>query len=121
MKKIIVVSMGVALFGCASHSGVVPIGQDTYMMSKQAATGFGGLGSLKAELFAEANQHCGSEGKRLQVVNTHENAGPYILGNYPRAEIQYMCLRDGDHELARPKLTKSPDTVMEIRNMGANK
>ncbi len=28
------------LAGCASNSGVVPMGNDTYMVSRQAATGF---------------------------------------------------------------------------------
>jgi hypothetical protein len=37
------------LSGCASQTGVVPNGQGGYLIAKQAATGFPGLGNLKAE------------------------------------------------------------------------
>lgn len=101
--------------GCASNSGVVPIGQDTFLMSKQAATGFSGLGTLKTDLLIDANTYCVSEGKKFQIVSTNENSGPYILGNFPRAEIQFMCLESGDREIQRPKLRQNANTVIEIR------
>ena len=41
------------LIGCAANSGVVPIGNDTFFVSRQAATGFTGLGTLKAEAMRE--------------------------------------------------------------------
>ena len=102
------------LAGCASNTGIVPIGEDTYMVSRQAATGFSGSGSLKAEAFQEANQYCLSMGKKLQVVNTHEATPPFILGNFPKAEVQFMCLDKKDAELGRPKLRKEADTIIKI-------
>ena len=100
---------------CASNSGVIPIGQDTFMVSRQAATGFSGSGTLKAEAFQEASQYCASLGKSLQVISTHEASPPYILANFPKAEIQFMCLDAKDAELNRPKLRKDADTVIEIK------
>jgi hypothetical protein len=114
MKVILLVPI-ILLAGCASNSGVVPIGLDTFMVSRQAATGFTGTGNLKAEAFREANQYCASQNKSLQVVNTSEAKPPYILGNFPKAEVQFMCLDTKDAELARPKLRKEADTVIEIR------
>ena len=102
------------LAACASNTGIVPIGEDTYMVSRQAATGFSGSGSLKAEAFQEANQFCLNLGKKLQVVNTHEAAPPFILGNFPKAEVQFMCLDKKDAELGRPKLRKEADTIIKI-------
>lgn len=96
-----------ALGGCAANSGVVPIGQDTYMVSRQAATGFSGSGTLKAEAFQEANQYCASQKKVLQVINTAEASPPFILGNFPKAEVQFMCLDAADREHGRPKLQGS--------------
>lgn len=115
MRKHTIAASIVVLSGCAVNTGVIPIGQDTYMVSRQAATGFTGSGSLKAEAFGEANQYCASQNKMLQVVSTHEAAPPFILGNYPKAEVQFMCLTKGDRDLVRPRLEKSPDTVVEIR------
>ena len=42
--------------GCPSQTGVVPNGQGGYLIAKQAATGFPGLGNLKAEAMGEAIQ-----------------------------------------------------------------
>jgi hypothetical protein len=114
MKKIITAG-AIFLAGCASNSGVIPIGQDTFMVSRQAATGFSGSGTLKAEAFQEASQYCEKLGKSLQVVSTHEASPPYILANFPKAEIQFMCLDAKDAELNRPKLRKEADTVIEVK------
>ncbi|MEN6586032.1 MAG: hypothetical protein ABFE02_08335 [Sulfuricella sp.] len=111
---------GIALLaGCASNSGVMPIGQDTYMVSRQAATGFSGSGTLKAEAFQEATQYCTNQGKFVQVVSTHEAAPPFVFGNFPKAEIQFMCLSATDGELQRPRLQKTPDRVIEVKQGAA--
>ena len=115
MNKILIAVLLFAVCACASHTGVVPMGKDTYMIAKQQATGFPGLGNMKAEIIAEGTRYCASLGKKIQIVSTQETQPPYVLGNYPRAEIQFMCLADDDPELQRPKLQKTPDTVIEIR------
>jgi PEGA domain-containing protein len=102
-----------ALARCASNSGVVPIGPDTFMVSRQAATGFSGLGILKAEALREAEQYCAGKGKTMQIVNSTESQPPYIFGNFPKAEVQFMCLSADDPELARPKMSKEADVVIE--------
>jgi hypothetical protein len=77
--------------GCASNSGVVPMGADRYMVSRQAATGFSGLGTLKADALREADRYCAGHGRSLIVDNTTESQPPYLLGNFPRAEVQFHC------------------------------
>ena len=98
----------VLLSACASHTGIVPMGKDTFMIAKQQATGFPGLGNMKAEIIGEASRYCVGLGKEFQVVASQETQPPYILGNYPRSEIQFMCLSPGDPELQRPRLQKTP-------------
>ena len=116
MKKYLIVVLLLTVCACASHTGVVPMGKDTYMIAKQQATGFPGLGNMKAEIIAEGSQHCAGLGKKFQIVSTQETQPPYVLGNYPRAEIQFMCIAADDPEHQRPKLQKTPDTVIEMRN-----
>lgn len=113
-NSICIVVISLAVTACASHTGIVQMGKDTYLLAKQQATGFPGLGNMKAEIIGEASQYCVSLGKELQIVSTQETQPPYILGNYPRSEIQFMCLAAGDRELQRPKLQKTPDTVIEV-------
>ena len=115
MKVIIVATIGLMVSACASYTGVVPMGKDTYMIAKQQATGFPGLGNMKAEIIGDGTRYCAGSGKEFQIVSTQETQPPYVLGNYPRAEIQFMCLSPGDSEVERPKLQKGPDTVIELR------
>lgn len=118
MKKTLIstIVMALTLTACASHTGVVNMGRDTYMIAKQQATGFPGLGNMKAEIIGEASQYCIALGKEFQFVSSQETRPPYILGNYPRSEIQFMCLSNGDYELRRPKIQKGPDIVIETRS-----
>ncbi|MFZ6757221.1 hypothetical protein ACO0K9_08360 [Undibacterium sp. Ji50W] len=80
------------LTACASSSGVMSIGKDIYMVSRQAATGFFGSGTLKAEALQEATQYCEKLGQSFQLVSTQEARPPYLLGNVPKAEIQFTCI-----------------------------
>jgi hypothetical protein len=86
--------------GCAAHSGVVPAGLDTYLVSRQAGSGFAGSGTLKADALREAHQHCVSQQKVLTVLKTTEAQPPYIFGNFPKADVEFMCLAADDPRLA---------------------
>lgn len=104
------------LIGCASTTtGVVPMGRDTYMIAKEQGSGFPGLGTMKGEIITEAVQFCAKQGKEFQIISTKETQPPYILGNYPRSEIEFMCLNAGDKELQRPKLQPVPNTVIQVK------
>jgi hypothetical protein len=91
MPKILSAAL-VFLTGCAANPGVAPMGPDTYVVTRQAATGFSGTGDLKVEALREANQHCMSLKKEMHVVSATESQPPYIFGKYPRAEVQFKCL-----------------------------
>ena len=91
MKKLLMLS-AVILAGCASNSGVVAMGSDTYFVSRQAATGIGGMGNLKAEAIGEASQFCGAKGKALQIESQKDAQPPFVLGNYPKTELQFKCV-----------------------------
>jgi hypothetical protein len=81
------------LAGCASNSGIVPMGNDTYMVSRQAASGFSGMGTLKADAMREAYSQCQKTGKRVEVIETIDAKPPYIFGNFPKTEIRFKCVQ----------------------------
>lgn len=91
MKKLIMISV-LVLTGCAYNSGVLPIGKDSYMVSRQARTGFMGMANLKAEAIQEATAFCEGKGKVVYVTGTKESEPPFILANYPRAEVHFSCV-----------------------------
>src|SRR4051812_9434007 len=113
MRIAVTTCAALAISACASHTGVVPMGQDTFMIAQQQATGFPGLANMKAEIITEGSRHCATQGKQFQLLSTQETAPPYVLGNYPRAEIHFMCLAAGDPALQRPQLV--PESVFQIR------
>ncbi|WP_317933580.1 hypothetical protein [Halioxenophilus sp. WMMB6] len=80
------------LAGCASNSGVVPMGNDTYMVSRQAATGFTGMGTLKADAMREAYVECQKTEKSVEVLESIDSKPPYIFGNFPKTEIRFKCV-----------------------------
>lgn len=104
-------SIVLLLGGCASDSGVVPMGQGTYMVSHQSGNAFAGAANVKAETLVEANHYCLSHQQEMKVIKTTEAQPPFILGNYPRAEIQFQCLVPND-----PRLQQlAPDATVELR------
>lgn len=79
------------LTACASNSGVVNVGPDTYRLSRQAANGFNGMGNLRTEAQQEAGRACTDRGKTLRVISQTESKPPYVLGNYPKVDLTFAC------------------------------
>lgn len=93
MKKLFLTTIGLSLLtGCATTStGPVAAGPDTYIISRQAGAFPSGREPLLSEALAEATATCGGQKKTLKIISTNENAGPYILGNYPKATVMFSC------------------------------
>lgn len=91
-----------AVASCAANSGVAPLGGDAFVVTRQAATGFSGSGNLKGEALSEAGQYCAGQNKSLMVTNAKETGPPYVMGNFPKAEVEFMCLAPGDPRLMPP-------------------
>ncbi|MBT5862603.1 MAG: SHOCT domain-containing protein [Gammaproteobacteria bacterium] len=115
LRIILLIFVGLSILGCATNTGVIPIGEDSWMVSRQAGSGFSGVGTIKAEAFQEATDFCTAKSKSLQVIGVKEAEPPFINGNWYKAEIFFMCLSKGDEELTHPNLQQEPDTIIEIR------
>jgi hypothetical protein len=103
----------VLMIGCAS-SGPVPMGMDTYMLTKQSSTGFHSAGSVKADIYKEANQHCQSLGRQFQPVQDRGVDG--MPGrSFANAEVMYRCLPQGDSEIGRPTVKPLPSATIEVK------
>ena len=68
MKRIYPVVLVLALAACSS-TGVVPMDQDTYTVSKRSAqVGFGPADGAKADIYREANDFCAKQNKKVETV-----------------------------------------------------
>lgn len=102
------------LVACAS-TGIIPIGKDTYMVSKQSATGYESAVGIKGQILQEANEFCAKQGLAMVLVSLNTKDG--IPGrSYATAELVFRAVRPDDAENQRLKLERGADTTIEIRN-----
>lgn len=89
MKKAVLLAMLFLAAGCATQTGVVPAGQDTYMTSRQDNGITASAGTLQAENLKEAKQFCASKGRDFSVVSSTDI--PRALGQIPQSTLYFKC------------------------------
>jgi hypothetical protein len=102
MKQLFIIYLSTLMSACAINSGVVPLNNNTYTITKQAATGFSGIEGVREDVLQDANKFCVSMGKNLKIWSTYETKPPYIFGNFPRAFINFKC-----EDFEKPVVSKS--------------
>jgi len=88
----LLIAAGLFVAACGTNTGVTSVGPDTFRIFKQGSTGFVGSDKIKSDVMLQASQYCAERGKTMQVVNVITGQPPYILGNFPKAEIQFRCV-----------------------------
>lgn len=111
MKRIALI-LTLTTAACASHTGVMPAGTDTYMVSNQGWISTQSEGELLAASYKEASAYCASIGKKFVPVSSASRAGTFGRG-YPEANLTFRCVSEGDPELARPVMTPTPTVRIE--------
>jgi len=92
MKLYFLIASAVLVTGCATtQTGPIKVGEDMYLISRQAGAFPSGREPLLQESVQAANQRCSSDGKKMSLISSTENPGPYILFNYPKATITFKC------------------------------
>lgn len=84
------VLLAVVLAGCAT--GVVQTDKGAFMASKTSAGGaFGDPQALLADLYVEANEHCGKTGQAVETIAANPEAGiPFVRP--ARTSLQFRCV-----------------------------
>lgn len=96
--------MAALIAGCAT-SDVVPMGQNTYMVTRHVY-GFTGPSHIKAELLEKADEYCKDHGKVLLVTKTVEIGLKF--GQEAAAEVYFKALDPND------PLLKNPPAIEEV-------
>ena len=92
-----------ALIGCSS-TGVIPIGNDSYMIGKKdGAPGLGVSFSVRADVYNEATTFC--KKKNLEVKTLNVITTPARLGQLGSTELQFRCIQPNS-ESAQPQYYK---------------
>jgi hypothetical protein len=111
LLTIIVLAVG----GCAMSTGIMPVGPDTYMLSKHNAPIRGGAITAQQEALAEANAFCAQQSKVFlpNDMQTPASLNPYGPTNF---SITFRCLPPDHPDIARYRLQRSPNYIIEQRN-----
>ena len=102
------------LIGCASPSVVpiVPIGTDTYMLTKEDHAGIlGSLAKLKADVISEATAFAASKGKVAVPVSFREKPVGNRPGDWASIEYQFKLVESGSDEAKNQSLNADRRSV----------
>jgi len=93
MKRLLIIMSCLILVGCATTTtGPTPVGENKYVMSRQEGALPSGDEPLLQEVLEQADRFCKSLNKKMELLDSKENPGPYIFGNYPKASITFKCI-----------------------------
>jgi len=114
MRVFATLALSVTLVACASSSGTIKVGPDTFTISTAASHGKGGVPAAKKIAYQEATDECAKRG--LEVFSLSEKAAPpNAYEGMSSFELNFRCLRADDSEFQRQKLQSSPDSIIEKR------
>lgn len=91
MKQVLICS-ALLLAACAS-TGVMPVGDGVFMISKQSAAGiFGTPAGVEADIYREANAYCAARHQVIETVDVQtQNAVPFY--HEGSATLRFRCVQ----------------------------
>lgn len=66
-------------------------GREQYRIFHQAATGFVSISSIRQSAENRAEEFCQRNDKTYKALSEQTSQPPFILGNFPRIEIIFVC------------------------------
>jgi hypothetical protein len=115
MKKVtIYIAIAAILSSCASSSGVLTTGPDTYTISTSASPGRGGVPEAIRMAYQEAGAECTRQGREILVLD-EKSSSPTWTEGMAKATVQFRCLLSNDPEYKRPESKTNPDATIEIQ------
>jgi hypothetical protein len=67
-------------------------GAEQYRVFSHGSSGFVSLASVQSNAEGRAKEFCGREGKITKVLQQQTSTPPHVLGNFPRAELIFICV-----------------------------
>lgn len=83
--------LAVFLTGCATNSGIIPEGKDSYIVIVSAGHRFTSSGDLKIEAYKEANAYCKKFDKQIETI-LEKTIQAGVLANSSEAELKFKCI-----------------------------
>lgn len=91
MNKLILAILVGIISGCATQTGVISTGQDSFMILNQGTGFWTSPSTLVADATREAGNHCTAQKKKIEILSTQERPVGLRPGAYPEGEIRFLC------------------------------
>jgi hypothetical protein len=101
---------------CASSTGVLPAGPDTYTITEKYAPVRGGAVEAERQSLSEADAFCAQQGRKFVPVNMNDVANPANPNGATGYTVTFRCLAPNDPAVAAYKPQQTPTAAIEIRN-----
>jgi hypothetical protein len=89
MKNLIILTL--LLTGCASTSGVIADGKDSFIIIVSGGHRFTSASDLKIDAYKEANTYCKKHDAQIETISERSiQAG--VLTNSSEAELKFKCI-----------------------------
>jgi hypothetical protein len=116
MRVLGVLALCALLAACASSTGILPAGPDTYTLSERFAPVRGGGDEAQRDALTKANDFCAQQ-SRVFVPNNMGAAGNLANPNGPTGySVTFRCLPPNDPAVASYRLQPAPNVIIEQRN-----
>jgi len=90
--KYLIIALSMLLFTGCSSSGVIPIGDGVYTLSKLSpACGFSDGEGAKTDLYKEANVFCSEKNQEISVVKATARKG-VVFVRCAGADLEFRCV-----------------------------
>lgn len=89
MKRMMIAG-ALILAGCASTTGVVPMGNNAYMVAREDNSPGASIGAVKVAALQEAGAYCATKSQGFEVVSS--NDVPRSFGQFPQSQLQFRCV-----------------------------
>src|SRR5258707_7092488 len=104
----LLLASAVVLIGCASSTGILPAGPNTYTLSERFAPVRGGGDEAQRDALTKANDFCIQQGRQFVPNNMGQDgnlANPYGPTGY---RVTFKCLLPNDPAIAGYQLQPAP-------------
>lgn len=112
MKRVSLISICIVVAGCATSSGILNLGPNTFSVSIHAAPARGGSVGARGLALQAANAHCASMSKYILTTNIKTYPSSHLPGG--TADIIFRCLDADDPSLKQPIYETPADIKVEV-------
>jgi hypothetical protein len=116
MRILGMVTLGAALGGCATSTGILPAGPDTYTISERYSPIRGGSDEAQRDVLTKANEYCSQQGRQFVPNNMGQTAGMMNQNTTTGYSTTFKCLLPNDPAIAKYQLQPAPNVIIEQRN-----